>query len=301
MNKPCLKHRMKNYALVIASIGIVGLMLIGGVQLASASTSYTYKVSGSQVLSSTSSVAYTGSSFTAALNWAVSHANSVTYVPAGTYTLTSNINFAAGTSMFGDGDTTIFTSSGVCSLRITDVSNVALSSFMMTGSVRVSVWADSSVTMSNFSFTNINGKSLAAGIDYGFWVFAGSNAVINGVVFTSCAITNSACYGFCLNGAGQGMGPYNELIENVQFTNCKAINCGVTSRCNDWVVGFDLAETTNVKNVVLTNCEADYSFEAGFHFENFPAISGISFVNCVANYNGQKPSTYKSNDGSVGP
>ena len=97
MNKSSFKHRMKNYALVIASIGIVGLMLIGGVQLASAASSYTYKVSNSQVLTSTGSVAYTGSSFTTALNWAVSHANSVTYVPAGTYTLTSNINFAAGT------------------------------------------------------------------------------------------------------------------------------------------------------------------------------------------------------------
>ena len=298
MNPSSFRHRMKNYALIIASVGMVGLMLFGGVQLASAASSYTYKVSNSQVLTATGSVAYTGSSFTTALNWAVNHANTVTYVPSGTYTLTANINFAAGTTMFGDGDTTIFTASGVCSLRITDVSNVALSSFKIISNVRVAVWADNNAVMSGLSFTNINGNALAAGVDYGFWVYTGTNAIINGLTFTNCAITGSAAYGFCLNGNGQ---QNNNLIENVQFTNCKAIDCGRYSRCNDWVVGFDLAEGTNVKNVVLTGCEADYAFESGFHFENAPTINGISFINCVANYNGQKPANYRSNDGFVGP
>ena len=190
MNKSSFRHRMKNYALIIASIGMVGLMLFGGVQLASASLEL--HIQGFQFASATvdGSVAYTGSSFTTALNWAVNHANTVTYVPSGTYTLTPTSISLLGPSMFGDGDTTIFTASGVCSLRITDVSNVALSSFMMTGERARSVWADNSATMSNFSFTNINGNALAAGIDYGFWVYAGTNAIINGVIFTICAITD---------------------------------------------------------------------------------------------------------------
>jgi len=162
MNKPGLKHRMKNYALVDR---------VHGHRRSDAHRRRPARKC--QYELHIQSFWFASAQFGGAqwpirearsppTHWAVSHANSVTYVPAGTYSLTSNINFAAGTSMFGDGDTTIFTSSGVCSLRVTDVSNVALSSFMMTGSVRVSVWADSSVTMSNFSFTNINGKSLAA-------------------------------------------------------------------------------------------------------------------------------------------
>ena len=286
---------------LLALLAVVLVSQFAGIGAVSATGSYDYKVSSSQVLNSAGSSVYTGSSFTTALNWAVGHANTVTYVPAGTYTLTANVYFAAGTTLFGDGNATVFTSSSVCSLDVIDVSNVAMSSFQFTGSVRVVVWADSGQTISNFDFANVNGNAVNSAPAYAFWVYSGSNAIIDGITYTDCSVRSSGTYGWCMNGAGSGMGPYNNLIENVQWTGCQAIGCGQVTHCNDWVPGFDLAEMTNVRNFVLTNCEADYSEEAGFHFENFPSISGIQFINCVASYNGQKPSNYHNDDGTTGP
>ncbi len=85
----------------------------------------------------TGKIVYTGTSFTTALNWALSNANKVTYVPAGTYTLAAHVYFGQGTTLYGDGDSTVFTSTSSHYFYINGVSSVTLSSFKFTGHLQI--------------------------------------------------------------------------------------------------------------------------------------------------------------------
>ena len=277
--------KLRNYLLMFVVIGLMIPAVSISANHVSAAGTYDYKVSSSSVLNSQGTTVYTGASFTAALGWAVYHANTKTWVPAGSYTLTGNVLFATGTTLFGDGDTTSFTATSAAAFYIPN-SGVSLANFKTTGHVYVIAYADTSVTLNTLSLTNIHAVDTSVDLEAAFELYTGNSATINGVTFSGCSVTNSGCYGFVLVGSGHTNG---NLIENVAFTNCQAIDCGRNSQDNDWVVGFDLAELTNVQNLILTGCTATGCWESGFHMEIDCSVVNAQFINCIASNNGQKP------------
>lgn len=293
------RRRVKNYALVIASVGIVGLMLMGGAQSATAISGYTYKVSSSQVLTATGSVAYTGSSFTAALNWALSHANTVTYVPSGTYTLTTYVHPAAGTTLYGDGDSTVFTSTSTANkFNIEGVNGVTMSSFKMTGSVMLVVVADVGQTISGITLNDIH-EAGGSALPIVFYLYCNSGT-ISGITYNRCTVTGAPGYGWMADGTGSGVS--KNLVTNWVLNNCAATDCGRYGQAGGpWITGYDFCEGTKISNVAVNSCTASGCWESGFHIEYAPSTTNIVFTHCVSNNNGQKPASYNNGDGTRGP
>gem|GEM_PF-609995 len=270
-------------------------------------TSYDYIVQNNVVKTRSGSTAYTGSSFTAALQWAVRQPNKVTYVPAGTYSVTGTLSMASGSTLMGDGpDKTVFsfTSTNPYNARIDlyNVNDVTLKSFRFTGNGQVRMVAENAIVgghliqdvtayrTSNIHEAAFNSLTLAGGT---------GTAIMDGLTFIRCQALYTGCTGFLLHGDGYKapggswkMYNYNIWTKNVYLEDCVADHCGVESRFNDWVTGIDLAELTNVENVKAVRCKANYNLESGFHFEPMPVVRNVVLQDCVANNNGQKPSNY---------
>ncbi len=250
---------------------------------------YDYKVSSNVVLDSGGSAVYTAASFTAALNWALTHVNTRTYVPAGTYTLTAHVYFATGTTLFGDGDSTLFTATSSRFFYINGVSDVTLSSFKFTGHLQVYGYKAGG-TCGDWTFTDVHATQLTGDMESGFWIYVGTNGIINGITFTRCTVTYSQTYGFLLFGDDNSYSG-NSLIKNVAFTDCDASHNGGDNIgwINAWITGYDLVECTTVENIVLTRCTATYNWCSGFHVEYGAKPKNIVLIDCVTSYNGQKP------------
>lgn len=263
-----------------------------------------YSVSSSVVKTSSGATAYTGSTFTAALNWACTQANKAVYVPAGQYYLSSNINFASGVTLVGDGPTaTVFTFTDTtidnsdysdASFHPVNVDNVVLKQFGITG--EGCIWFSvTSGTHGNNKVEDVwvydtNNLQVNA---FGSWVSTG--ATVSGMQFIRCIAYNVGGNGFAL----MGNFPWNNqhgTQKNIYFEDCKALYCGYTTTIWDWTVGFDLAEQCNVNGVTCVRCEASYNWESGFHLEYSPTCANVKFQDCVANYNGQ---TYSDPRGAV--
>ena len=82
----------------------------------------------------------------------------------------------------------------------------------------------------------------------------------------------------------------NPLIKDVVLWDCQALNAGIGpagSRFNDWVTGFDFAETNDIQNLTAIRCIADGSWESGFHFEGPPIKQDVTLIDCISRNNGQ--------------
>ena len=292
--------KLKNYLLIFVVIGLMVPAISITASHASAAGTYDYKVSSNVVLTSTGSTAYTGASFTAALAWAVSHANTITYVPAGTYTITGNVYLAAGATLYGDGKTsTIFTApSGRYYIAAKNVSNVTMHDFGVKGHILLGYFADANVIATNFMMQNIAATNTITNKFNGeFQVYLQSGSTLTGVTFRGCSVSHTDAYGFLLNGySTNGIGTSH--INNVVIDSCSADHCG--DGTDPWSTGFDLCEETSINGLQVTNCMATYSWESGFHLEFAPPELNVVFTNCVSSYNGQKPSSYNNGDGSTG-
>ena len=261
-------------------------------------TTYDYIVSNNVVKGPTGSTAYTGSSFTAALNWACTQTGRVVYVPAGSYSLSDNINFASGVTLMGDGAmSTVFTFTtksmkyadySDASFHVKDVDGVTLKQFGITGQgcVRLSstsgthgghVVQDVTVWDTNYMVVNA----------FGTWVSRGTGASVNDIKFIRCVAYNVGGNGFAIMGNFPWSTGTAGTQHNIYFEDCKALYCGYTNDIWDWTVGFDLVEQCHIDKVTLVRCEASYNWESGFHLEYGPTVTDCVFQDCVANYNGQ--------------
>jgi hypothetical protein len=249
--------------------------------------SYDYKVASADVLNAADEVVYSGASFTAALNWAVNHASTTTYVPSGTYALAADITLAEGATIYGDGATmTILTAPSLCYLLISNVSSVSVSDVGLTGSVQILITVSASGSEGTILIEDVSADGVSSIPEACFEVYLGNDATLDGVTFHRCNVTNSGTYGFLMTGSGYDKGG---LIKNLTFDTCTATGCGLATRYNDWVAGFGVCEATNVENVILTSCESSYSWESGFSMEGSPSQVGVQYISCIASHNGQKP------------
>ncbi len=255
----------------------------------SAAGAYDYKVSSNVVVDSSGRTVYSAASFTAALNWALSNINKVTYVPAGTYMITAHVYFGTGTTLKGDGDSTVFKSTSSHNFYIKGVSYVTMQSFKFTGHLQIYGYKAGG-TCGNWVFTDVHATTLTGDMNAGFWLYVGANGMIDGVKFTRCTVTYSQTYGFLLFGDDNSYSG-KSLIRNVAFTDCDASHNGGDNIgwVNAWIVGYDLVECTRVENIILTRCSANYNWCSGFHVEYGSSPKNIKLIDCVANYNGQRP------------
>lgn len=278
---------------------------------------FDYIVSTSQVKTPTGAVAYTGSSFTAALQWAVSQAGKTVYVPAGTYTVTAGCMVASGVTLYGDGPETTGTvfnytvsrtwkhnvdgmSDIVPLFYALDVNDVTLKKFRGINYALVAFGASDGVTcgghlcedvwldrispngwMSAFTALADNKKSSTGG-------------VLDDITFRRCTAYHTGTCGFFLFGWSSGREtPTNGgWIKNAVLEDCVADHCGsdtTVGRYGDYCVAYDLAEQVNVDGLTVNRCQALYGWEDGFHFEMWPIVKNAVFNQCIANYNGVKP------------
>jgi hypothetical protein len=78
-------------------------------------------------------------------------------------------------------------------------------------------------------------------------------------------------------------------VTDVTYDNCSAINCGVATRFNDYVCGFDVFELCNVENITYSKCLAYGTWLNGFHMESTTyTAKNVKFVSCSSIRSGQK-------------
>lgn len=270
-------------------------------------TGYDYIIQNNVVKTASGSTAYTGSSFTAALQWAMSQGGKTTYVPAGSYTVTARINVAGGTvssptTLIGDGDGTSGTvltftanSESNSEFYIYNTNNVAMKKLrIVSGAIEMRCVG---TTVGNYLFedmtlyrTNLyqpNGKHEAS------WQMSVlSSGVISGVSYYRCKV---------IEGGGVGFEPYGDFtgwVKNCYYEDCLCSRIGLDSstRFNEWVVGFDIAESANVDNVIYLRCTAEYIFESGFHSEP-RTVTNVLIKDCVAHHCGMKPENFQNSEG----
>jgi hypothetical protein len=244
-------------------------------------TSYDYIVSGSQVKDHAGTVAYTGSNFLTAVNWALSSGNKVVYVPAGTYSVGGTIMLKTGDTLVGDGDSTVFNFVSRGQVLADNVDRVTMKSFKVTGSGNVMVASTSGThgghVLQDITVYQVSNTWAGAVMTY----VQGSGTVLNDVKFIRVKAIDCRTYGFLVNGDFTG-----QWTKNLYFEGCVASWNGVNGTTNEWAPGFDLAEGTNVDTMTLVNCVANDNLESGFHFEDAPQHLNVVFKNCVASNNG---------------
>ncbi|KUG21004.1 hypothetical protein ASZ90_009253 [hydrocarbon metagenome] len=108
---------------------------------------------------------------------------------------------------------------------------------------------------------------------------------IENIEFTRCTADSPGTYGFLHSAKDQAY----RVHKNIRYTDCRAINCGLYSRYNNWVTGFDFAEHNDVESLHVTRCIAEGNWESGFHFEWEPSKKDVVLIDCVSRNNGQKP------------
>lgn len=276
------------------------------------SKTYDYIVSNSGVKNAAGSTVYSGSTFTAALAWSVAQPGKITYVPAGTYAITKNLAPATGSTLMGDGpSSTIFDftgGSGSDAIVINwngnaGTKDVTLKGFKITGNGWITMGVVDGSTVGNYTFIDITIENTPSYHPYAIGTWVQSKSVIDGISMTRVVINRANTYGISF----QGEGIYDfstrnsgNWVKNIVLDSCVVSYCGVNGRVNDWVTGYDF-ELVNIDTVTITNCEAYYNWESGFHFECWGQCLNANLYNCVSSYNGNKPLTYQNDDGWVGP
>lgn len=266
--------------------------------LAITTPTYNYRVSSNVVKDSSGVTVYTGSSFTNALNWATSKTSKITYIPAGTYTLTGYAYLGSGSTVRGDGpDSTILKSTNGAGIFIRSVSNAKIIGIGFTGQAGIKLTTFAGATVSNILFQDITFRN-SLGRSACFYTWAESGSVVNGLTYIRCKVLGSSSIGFLFQGAKPAS--IAPIYKNVLLQDCIASRCGSSAaHYNDWVVGYDFNENAKIQYLTVLRCKAEYCWEAGFHFETGYQPSGTILIkDCVSNYNGQKPSTHPNYAGS---
>jgi fibronectin type 3 domain-containing protein len=271
---------------------------------------YDYLVSSNLVKDSSGATVYTGSDMSAALNWAVSHSNKLTYVPTGTYTLTNRVNaFASGVTLYGDGPKktifdfvwdhtgrtdTQFSANWYFGIQPSNVNNVVLKQFGITGDGCI-IFDTTTGTTSNNLVQDVTIRN-TSNVQY----FAGFGSIIsNGCTadrykFVRCVADHTGSSGFALIGraAEADVMALSGTYTNLAFEQCNATYCGKTERFSEEVDGFAVGQGCRVMGISFMGCEADYNWESGFDlvgYGNYPTYNIMSAVlsSCIANNNGQ--------------
>jgi len=200
-------------------------------------------------------------------------------VREGEYRLAREVDVPSDVHLAGEGPATVFWGEGLFSFIVVERTNVTLSGFTLRGSGPLLV-AGYDRPASNILVQDVV-ATLDSSHEGAFYTLA-INTVVSNVSYVRCAALDCGTSGFINNGNYK-----NGWIEDISFIECRAVGCGVESRYNDWVVGFDLAERVNVRNMLVLNCEASDNWQSGFHFEPPAIVENAELRDCVAIDNGR--------------
>jgi hypothetical protein len=201
---------------------------------------------------------------------------------AGTYRCSDRIRVWSNTILGGSGSSTVLEfSSGF--LNLNSGSGTTVKNLRITGSGMVYI-GKSHQRLEGVTVYQADNSWNAA------FMLETYNGVLEDITFVNCAAIDCNRWGFVHAGSGSP-----NIIKDVTYLNCQAINCGRYDQyygmnhqyTQAWDVGFDIAETANVENILYENCRAEGCWESGFHCEPYPTKTNVRLVNCVSVNNGQ--------------
>lgn len=189
----------------------------------------------------------------------------------------ANILIPVGGSLQGEtNDGTILQFNTAHQIRV-DYSNSRLANFKITGKPLLAIGVTASHNLVENIIVTVDGSQ---DLVFVVWV---SNTTLEDIEFRNCAAHDCGRTGFYAEGDGA-----TQIIKNLRYINCRAINCGKMSRHNEWVVGFDLGEgPLTVDGLFMQGCYATGSWESGFHLENSVLIKNSIIEDCISNNNGR--------------
>lgn len=136
-----------------------------------------------------------------------------------------------------------------------------------------------SIRVNRITIVNPLGNGCAA-----FSIYIPPDTVNRNHYYNDCVVMDGNKFGFLISGS---VGTSQAI--NFNFNGCEAHRCGLSSRINEWVTGFDLSEVIVADGMIIRGCKATYCWESGFHMENRGTYKNVIFNSCVADYNGRKP------------
>ncbi|WAI01180.1 right-handed parallel beta-helix repeat-containing protein [Methanogenium organophilum] len=188
----------------------------------------------------------------------------------------------------GQGDTKTFLKLTTSGVILIDKENVSLDQFHISGNDCDEVVAGLiTIRAGHCTVHNVTATSDET-VQAMFMVLStdssGYNNIIEDIEFTNCKAIDGGGWGFRTSASGT-----HQLIRNIRYTDCQAINCGRYERIYEWVGGFLIKNEHDIENVRITRCIAEGNWESGFHIEYSGTGTDILFTDCIANNNGQKP------------
>ncbi len=215
------------------------------------------------------------SSSSTAIQYAIDRTSNggIVLIKEGTYTLSGLLKAKAGVTISGAGAGTVLNNGEIDVY----VSNVVITSLKMTGTCHILI----TPTTADISNIIVQDVSATVGTIEAANSVITNNYKVSGVKFIRDTVTNSGASGFMLSGSA--------MISDITFDSCKVIGSGQSTRFNDWVSGFILAQNAVVKNINVVKCEASSNWENGFFLKPSVTKTNVVLQDCIANSNGQKP------------
>jgi len=227
--------------------------------------------------------------------------NNVQLGPSSDYYISASgyINMRSNCRLYGTDNTTIVHLANSC-IYIVNVNNVEVDHMQIQGTAPFSgpifISNNAGTPVSGFKIHDILDNTVTGGVQTTVQIYS-NNALVSNIVLSRIDNLNSPGFGVFFAGEGAG-----QSISNVVVYKCTAEYAGVYNTSNAWATGFDFAETTGltVSHLYVINCNASYSLESNFHFEDAPTKIDVILTGNTATYGGQKPSNFNNGDGSYG-
>ena len=215
---------------------------------------------------------------------ALGNAGGTVTLTEGTFHLSGNLDIPSNVVLEGKGPDATWLKWSSGRIQCQGKQNFVLRDFKTTGTGAIFIYNCDRVKVHNVTATV---DSSSYGGAFFLWV---SNDVMEDIEFVNCKAIDCGRHGWQSDGDGSP-----RTIKNIRYIDCEAINCGRYSRFSphgQWTCGFQLAENANVEDCEVIRCYAEGNYEAGFIVEAAPSKKGIVLRDCISKNNGVKPDNY---------
>jgi len=192
----------------------------------------------------------------------------------GTYNCNGMIILQSNTTLYGQGDATIINLGPNYNgnIQISNVSNVNVGDLEIEGTLyNAAVQITSTASQSNFDIYNVECEGPLHG---GCCFSVNTSGTISNVIFSGDDANSPDGNGFMLMGG---------TVSNVTFYDDTVENAGIAStRANNYVTGFDLADVGTFNNIYVIDCSVNNSWESCFHMEYESPKNDVVITGCSA-------------------
>lgn len=217
----------------------------------------------------------------------VKNTGGIVRLKEGVFHLSDNIFINGNNIIFeGAGEDKTLLDWSLGCLRIVYREHVVIRDFKTIGTGAIELLNSSHIKVENVIATIDNSKGGAA-----FFTTV-SEKEVEDIEYINCKAIDCGRHGWQSDGWGK-----KKLIKDIRYINCQAINCGRYSRYSphgQWTCGFQLAENSDIDGCEVINCLAEGNWEAGFIVEGTPTIKNMIIRDCISRDNGQKPDDYNN-------